>query len=115
MSTEWDAAEHLQALIDDAMALANTIVGSMLDDPEGAAPHDVIDSIVADLIRDLPDGTLEEVQRELTYRCIKVTVVVEVMARMVVGVIRAAEREGLRVQMHVLSSPYDVLRTLDGD
>lgn len=54
-----------------------------------------------------------EAVQELDLRCCRVAVMGEVMARMVVQVIRGAERAGVTVNLDALASPYDVMTEFD--
>ena len=96
----------------DALALSNAIVRSMVTDPEGRVAKELIESIVKDMTRELPDD-VDEIIQELGQRSIRPAIIVGMLAQMVAEVIRGAEEAGIDVNLDALSSPYDVLATLE--
>ena len=105
--------EYHDAMSADAVALTNSIVTAMHRDPDGPKVRDLIASIFSDLTRGFDGNTIHEQEAELEHRCLRVTVMVEVMAKIVVQIIRAAEQAGVTVHLEALSSPYDVLTDLE--
>jgi hypothetical protein len=108
-----DGSEYHEAMTTEAVALASSIVKAMYKDPDGPKVRMLLESIIADLARELPEGPPEAIIEALGRRGAHVTVMVEVMARMVVTVIEAAAREGIAVHLDALAGPFDALEDLE--
>lgn len=108
-----DGSDYHDAMTTEAVALASSIVKAMYEDPGGPKVTILLESIISDLARELPDGPPEAIIEALGRRGAHVTVMVEVMARMVVTIMEAATREGIVVHLDALSTPLDVLDDLE--
>lgn len=107
-----ESEDFHQSLVEDAVAMSNAIVLAKVNDPEGPTAQRLIDSIMSEMARDLPDGTPEELMAELARRSVRPAIVVNAIAEMIARIIHAGQQAGMTIHLEGLASPYTELAGL---
>jgi len=92
----------------EAAEFVNTLIKSMLADPEGEIAEDslaLLASVTEDIYRDLPDLDPSLLKAELLRRCERPAILVGMLSRLVVSVIRGAERNGVAINLEAFEPP----------